>query len=102
NQCEGAAIDGVSGALHQVITFANGRTVQTNFHDYPLLRMHEPPQVEGHFEKSENPPTGLGQPAVPPVVPALTNAIFAATGKRIRKLPIDAAELKSARPGSTR
>jgi isoquinoline 1-oxidoreductase subunit beta len=96
NQVEGAAIDGVSAALAQAITFANGRTLQTNFHDYPLLRMNQAPQVEVHFIQSENPPTGLGEPALPPVVPALANAIFAATGKRVRRLPIDASELKTA------
>jgi isoquinoline 1-oxidoreductase beta subunit len=93
---EGGAIDGISGALHQAITFANGRVEQSNFHDYPLLRMSEAPKVEVHFLKSDNSPTGLGEPAYPPVVPALANAIFAATGKRVRKLPIDTSELKTA------
>jgi isoquinoline 1-oxidoreductase subunit beta len=96
NQVEGAAIDGISAALHQAITFANGRVQQSNFHDYPLLRINEAPQVEVHFLKTEFPPTGLGEPALPPVVPALANAIFAATGKRVRKLPIDPADLKTA------
>jgi isoquinoline 1-oxidoreductase beta subunit len=93
NQVQGSAIDGISAALHQQLTFVNGRVQQSNFHDYPLLRINEAPQVEVHFLKSDNPPTGLGEPALPPVVPALVNAIFAATGKRVRKLPID---LKSA------
>jgi isoquinoline 1-oxidoreductase beta subunit len=95
NQVEGAAIDGISQALGQAITFANGRVEQTNFHDYPLLRMHQAPKVEVHFVNTDNNPTGLGEPALPPVVPALGNAIFAASGKRVRKLPIDPAELKS-------
>jgi isoquinoline 1-oxidoreductase beta subunit len=96
NQVEGGAIDGVSQALGQAITFANGSVEQTNFHNFPLLRMHQAPKIEVHFVLTENDPTGLGEPAMPPVVPALANAIFAATGKRVRKLPIDVSELKTA------
>jgi isoquinoline 1-oxidoreductase beta subunit len=91
---EGSAIDGVSQALGQALTFTNGRVDQSNFHDYPLLRMHQSPKVEVHFVMTDNNPTGLGEPALPPVVPALTNAIFAATGKRVRTLPINTSELK--------
>ncbi|HWL62272.1 MAG TPA: molybdopterin cofactor-binding domain-containing protein [Steroidobacteraceae bacterium] len=94
NQVEGSAIDGVSQALAQALTFTNGRVDQSNFHDYPLLRMHQAPKVEVHFVKTDNNPTGLGEPAMPPVVPALTNAIFAATGRRVRTLPIKTSELK--------
>jgi isoquinoline 1-oxidoreductase beta subunit len=94
NQVEGSAIDGVSQALGQALTFTNGRVDQSNFHDYPLLRMHQAPKVEVHFVMTDNNPTGLGEPALPPVVPALTNAIFAATGKRVRTLPINTSELK--------
>jgi isoquinoline 1-oxidoreductase subunit beta len=94
NQVEGSAIDGVSQALSQAITFTNGRVDQSNFHDYPLLRMHQAPKVEVHFVITDNNPTGLGEPALPPVVPALANAIFAATGRRVRTLPINTAELK--------
>jgi len=96
NQIEGGAIDGVSQALGQAITFANGSVMQTNFHDFPLLRMNQAPKIEVHYVLSDNDPTGLGEPAMPPVVPAVTNAIFAATGKRVRKLPIDTSELKTA------
>ena len=94
NQVEGSAIDGISQALGQALTFTNGRVDQSNFHDYPLLRMHQAPKVEVHFVMTDNNPTGLGEPALPPVVPAFTNAIFAATGKRVRTLPINTAELK--------
>jgi isoquinoline 1-oxidoreductase beta subunit len=95
NQVEGAAIDGISQALAQALTFTDGGVNQTNFHDYPLLRMHQAPKVDVHFVMTDNNPTGLGEPALPPVVPAFTNAIFAATGKRVRTLPINPAELKS-------
>ena len=94
NQVEGSAIDGISQALGQALTFTNGRVDQSNFHDYPLLRMHQAPKVEVHYVMTDNNPTGLGEPALPPVVPALTNAIFAATGKRVRTLPINQSELK--------
>ena len=92
-QMEGGIIFGLTAALKTEITLENGRVQQTNFHDYQMLRMFESPTIEIHIVPSEANPTGVGEPSVPPVAPALTNAIFAATGKRIRSLPIRTADL---------
>ncbi|MBP6382528.1 MAG: xanthine dehydrogenase family protein molybdopterin-binding subunit [Pseudomonadales bacterium] len=87
-QCEGSVIDGVSTLFALAVTHENGRVQETNFHRYPLLRMAQAPAVDVHFIESDFPPTGLGEPALPPLAPAVCNAIFAACGERIRKLPI--------------
>ncbi|MGH8205762.1 MAG: molybdopterin cofactor-binding domain-containing protein, partial [Steroidobacteraceae bacterium] len=89
NQAQGAVLDGLGSALHQALTIENGAVVNSNFNTFGLIRMREAPQVEVHFNVTDNPPTGLGEPTLPPALPALTNALFMATGKRIRTLPID-------------
>jgi isoquinoline 1-oxidoreductase beta subunit len=89
-QFEGASTFGTSIAMLGEITMADGRIQQTNFHNYPVARMNEAPrETRVHLiGMDENPPTGVGEPGVPPMAPAICNAIFAATGKRIRELPV--------------
>ena len=96
-QVQGAMLDGISAAWFQKILIENGAAAQTNFDAYPMLRMkHAPPVVDVQFVKSTNPPTGLGEPGLPAAAPALCNAIFAATGKRIRSLPLKNHDLRKA------
>jgi isoquinoline 1-oxidoreductase subunit beta len=92
-QVEGAVIFGLTAALNTEITFKNGRVQQSNFDDYPMVRMNEAPEIEVHIVPSEQPPTGVGEPGVPPVAPALANALFTVTGRRIRRLPMRASDV---------
>jgi isoquinoline 1-oxidoreductase beta subunit len=95
-QLEGGTAFGLTAALYGEISFEKGRVKQRNFHDYPLLRMNEMPTVEAHIVPSTDKMGGVGEPGVPSVAPAVANAIFAACGKRLRRLPIRAADLKKA------
>jgi len=95
-QIQSAIIFGVTAALYGEITLKDGRVEQTNFDTYQILRMNEAPSVEVHIVQSFEPPGGMGEAGTSAIVPAVTNAIFAATGKRLRKLPIDSNQLKSA------
>jgi isoquinoline 1-oxidoreductase beta subunit len=93
-QMEGGIIFGLTAALYGEITFKNGRVEQTNFDNYQALRINEAPKIEVHLVDSNDKPGGMGEPGTATIAPAVANAIFAATGKRIRKLPIDASGLK--------
>src|SRR4029079_3698140 len=87
-QMEGGIVFGISAALWGEITLKNGRVEQNNFNDYRVLRINETPLIEVHLVKRHAPPGGIGEPGTIAIAPAMTNAIFAVTGKRIRKLPI--------------
>ncbi|HEU4625068.1 MAG TPA: molybdopterin cofactor-binding domain-containing protein [Steroidobacteraceae bacterium] len=88
NQVQGAVLDGFSTAMNLALTLENGRVAETNFDRYPLLRIPNAPEVDVYFIQSEFAPTGVGEPALPPVAPAICNAIYAATGHRVRSLPL--------------
>ena len=90
-QMEGGIGFGLSAALYGAITLKDGAVEQSNFNDYPVLRMNEMPAVEVHIVPSTEKPTGVGEPGVPPIAPAVANALAAATGKRLRKLPLSLA-----------
>jgi isoquinoline 1-oxidoreductase beta subunit len=93
-QVQGAIIFGITAALYGEITLKDGRVEQTNFDTYQILRMNEAPAIEVYIVQSPEPPGGMGEPGTSAIAPALTNAIFAATGKRLRKLPVDTSALK--------
>jgi len=95
-QMESAIVFGLTALLYGEITLEKGRVQQRNFHDYPMLRMHEMPVVETHIMPSTAKMGGIGETGVPPIAPAVANAVFAATGKRIRRLPIRAEDLRKA------
>lgn len=88
SQVEGAMLDGLSTLFDLAITMENGRIEQSNFHNYKPLRIKHTPQLETHFIESDYPPTGIGEPALPPLAAAIGNAIFAATGERVRSMPL--------------
>ena len=94
NQVQGSIIDGLGAAWYQELNIDKGRIVQSNLFDYPMIRMPDAPEkIEIHFVKTAYPPTGLGEPCLPPLAPAVSNAIFAATGKRIREFPFSRTDL---------
>ena len=95
-QIEGGIIWGISSALMGQITFKNGAAQQSSYRDFEVARMKDAPEIEVHIVASErSEPSGMGEPPVPPIVPAIVNAVFAATGKRIRRLPIRPEDLRA-------
>jgi isoquinoline 1-oxidoreductase beta subunit len=94
SQVQGSIIDGLGAAWYQDLNIEKGRMVQTNLQDYPMIRLPDSPKkLEIHFVKTAYPPTGLGEPALPSIAPAVSNAIFAATGVRIRQFPFSKTDL---------
>ena len=95
-QFEGAAVMGISNTLYSALSFKNGQVEQTNFADYQVARMDAVPETHVYILPSDAPPGGVGEPGVPPTSAAICNAVFKATGTRIRALPIDPSLLKQA------
>lgn len=96
-QIQSAVIFGITAALHGEITLKNGRVEQTNFDSYQMLRINEATAIEVHIVQNFEPPGGMGECGTSAIVPAVANAIFAATGKRLRKMPVDPSVLKQPR-----
>jgi len=95
NQVEGSVVDALGVLMYQELNIERGRVVQSNFDNYPMIRITEAPaKIETHFLKTNYPTTGMGEPALPPVAPAICNAIFAATGKRVRQFPLSRTDLR--------
>ena len=86
---------GLTAALKAQATIKNGRVQESNFHDYPIWRMDEMPVIEVYIVPSDNRPSGIGEMGVPPIAPAIANAVYAATGKRVRHIPIKPEDLKA-------
>ena len=95
-QMESGIVFGLTAALHGAITFKDGRVEQGNFDDYPLLRLDETPEIEVHIVPSSDNPGGIGEPGVPPIAPAVANALFTASGARLRSLPLTADKVLAA------
>ena len=93
-QIQSGIVFGVTAALHGEITLKNGRVEQSNFDNYRVLRIDEAPAIDVYIVESSEPPGGMGEAGTSAIVPAVANAIFAATGKRLRKMPVDANALK--------
>ena len=94
-QISSAIIYGLSATLKSKITIDDGKVVESNFDDFDVIRMDETPKIKVYLVDSDRPPKGVGEPGLPPIAPAVTNAVYAATGKRFRQLPIDLAESQS-------
>ena len=90
-QMEGGVIYGLTAALYGGLNLERGAIKESNFHDYPMLRMNESPEIEVTIIKSGTKPTGVGEPGLPPIAPAVANAVYKATGQRLRSLPLQLA-----------
>ncbi|HUN50180.1 MAG TPA: molybdopterin cofactor-binding domain-containing protein, partial [Candidatus Sulfotelmatobacter sp.] len=93
-QMQGGIIFGLTAALYGAVTIDKGRVMEGNFDSYQMVRLAETPAIEVHIVASDAAPGGIGEPAVPPIAPAVANAIFAATGKRVRSLPLKGQDLR--------